>query len=52
LIVLNEGGVKEGQYVLEEHSDVRRFLPHPQGHRLCILTESSLWWVELASAPE
>ena len=48
IIVLNQGGVKQVEYFLRaKRGDVRRFLVHPSGYRLCVLTRTELIWVEL-----
>ena len=52
LIVLNKGAAIESGFKLPGGTDVRRFLVHPQGHRLCVLTSVALFWIELPSAPE
>lgn len=53
LIVVNSGGMKEGEYSLSgRRTDVRRFLVHPFGYRLCVLTSNELFWVELVKYME
>ena len=50
LLIFNMGGVKQGEFRLSQTAsgrEVKRFLPHPQGNLLCILTEGELLLVEI-----
>lgn len=51
LIVLSEGGEDLYQQTMGDgRGQGRCFLVHPHGHRLAVLTDDELFWVELASA--
>ena len=50
LLVFNMGGLKVGQYRVSARGrggDVRNFLPHPKGNRVCVLTATELFLVDV-----
>ena len=52
LLIFNPGGTQEKAYKLASGGiiDVKQILPHPTGHRVLLLLNSSLFWVALPGA--
>ena len=51
LVVFTMDGLKQAELSLgSKRGTAKRILVHPKGHRLCVLTDSELIWVELPGA--
>ncbi len=52
LLVFTMEGARESAFLLPGRSMTRMLVAHPQGNRVCVMTQDLLFWVELAGAPD